>query len=253
MSGVREAAGEFVSSFVRDGVEVVAVGLDVSPKMVHRLSLLLSENERERAGRFAFERDWRRYVVARGRLRELLAQRIDVPPEAVQFAYGKRGKPALAAPLFRHGLRFNVAHSADLAVYAFSCDREVGVDVEAVRILPDADAIAARYFSRHEQAAYRALASCHKMRGFFNGWTRREAYIKALGDGLRHSLDAFDVTLAPGEPARILRIEETPGDQCGWRLVSFVPAPGFIGAVAVEAPAARAVPAKAVSSVPALL
>lgn len=253
MSGPRQQSGDFVSSLVRGDVEIVAAGLDVPPKTVHRLSLWLSEEERQRAGRFAFERDWRRFVVARGRLRELLGQRLDVRPETIQFTYGKRGKPAVEQPLCRSGLRFNVAHSADLAVYAFSYEHEVGVDVEAVRTFPDADDIAARFFSQREQEAYRALEFCHKQRGFFNCWTRKEAYIKALGDGLYHPLDGFDVTLAPGEPARILRVADTPGEQCGWRLESFVPAPGFIGAVAVEEGTVPVAAATAVSSVPARL
>lgn len=253
MMGRPAPSGDIVLSRVHGAMEIVAAGLEVSQMVVHRLSLSLSEDERARAGRFAFERDWRRFVVARGRLRELLGQRLDVRPESIQFAYRKHGKPVLDQPFCRSGLRFNVAHSADLAVYAFSYEHEVGVDVEAVRALPDADDIAARFFSQREKEAYRALDSHHRQRGFFNCWTRKEAYIKALGDGLYHPLDGFDVTLAPGEPARILRVADTPGEQCGWRLESFVPAPGFIGAAAVEEASAPFAAATALSSAPALL
>lgn len=253
MSGRRAPYGGIVWSSTYGAVEVIAAGLDVAPETLHRMALTLSEDELQRAGRFAYEHGWRRFVVARARLRELLAQRLDVTPQSIAFAYGKRGKPALAPPLARSGLQFNLAHSADLAVYAFAYDRAVGVDVESVRMLADADAIAARFFSPAEQRAYQALDPCHRMQGFFNGWTRKEAYLKALGDGLHHPLDAFDVTLAPGEPAKIVRIGDEPRSECGWRLESFVPAPGFVGAVVVEEPLAQSAPLKAASSSPALL
>ena len=234
-------------------VDLVAANLDLTPDSLHRMSLWLSEDERQRAGRFAFERGWRRFVAARGRLRELLAERLAVHPESIAFSYGKHGKPALAAPLAKSGLRFNLAHSGELAVYAFSRGGAVGVDVEVARTLPDADAIAARFFSAAEQRAYCALQPCHKQRGFFNCWTRKEAFLKALGDGLHQPLDTFDITLAPGEPARILRVGDTPGDECGWRLETFVPAPGYVGAVVIEEPLAPATMLRAASSIPALL
>jgi len=164
-------------------------------------------------------------------LRQLLSARLAVPPESVELIYGKHGKPALAPKFADSDLRFNVAHSEDIAVYAFSTGREIGIDVEAVRTMPDADAIAAHFFSPREQAAYLALNPLDKARGFFNCWTRKEAFVKALGDGLYHALDRFDVSLAPAEPAEILRVDDMPGDGCGWMLESFEPAPGYAGAV----------------------
>jgi 4'-phosphopantetheinyl transferase len=150
--------------------------------------------------------------------------------------YGERGKPALARGYAGSDLRFNVSHSDDVAVYAFSSGREIGIDVEAVRVIRDADDIAARFFSRCEYESYLALDARHRPLGFFNCWTRKEAFIKALGDGLYHPLDSFDVSLAPGEPAEILRIGHIPGDHCGWRLRSFSPFPGYVGAVVIENP-----------------
>jgi 4'-phosphopantetheinyl transferase len=164
----------------------------------------------------------------------LLGARLGVRPDLVELVYGERGKPALARAFADSGLRFNVSHADDVAVYALSAGREIGIDVEAVRAVPDADAIVAHMFSRRENEAYRALDPRDKPLGFFCCWTRKEAYIKALGDGLYHRLDCFDVSLAPGEPARILRVEGTPGDRCGWTLHSFVPGPGLIGAVVVR-------------------
>jgi 4'-phosphopantetheinyl transferase len=217
-----------------DDVEVIVARPDVGADAVSASAKLLSNEERERAARFAFEPDRRRYIVTRALLRQLLAARLGVPPEAVELAAGARGKPALAGQSAASALRFNVSHCQDVAVYAFASGREVGIDVEAVRELPDADDVAARWFSPREYAAYRALAPEERPLGFFQCWTRKEAFIKALGDGLYHPLDRFDVTLAPGEPARILRVEDVPGDRCRWRLEGFSPVPGFVAAVVAE-------------------
>jgi 4'-phosphopantetheinyl transferase len=216
-------------------VEVVPVSLNAEPAVTNELARCLSSDERLRADRFAFERDRRRFIVARAWLRRLLAERLGLQPEAVEFAYGPRGKPALAPHLASSHLRFNVSHSEELAVCAFARGREMGIDVEAVRALEDADAIAERFFSARENDVYRALAPREKPLGFFNCWTRKEAFIKAVGDGLYHPLDSFDVSLAPGEPARILRVADAAGDSCGWCLESFSPAPAFVAAVAVAA------------------
>ena len=155
-------------------------------------------------------------------------------PESVELTYSAYGKPALARRFADSKLYFNISHSEDVAVYAFAFDREVGIDVEAVRPLADADEIAARFFSRRENEAYCALDPRDRPLGFFNCWTRKEAFIKAIGDGLYHPLDCFDVSLAPGAPVKILRVEGNSGDPCGWCLDSFSPAPGFVAAVVTE-------------------
>ena len=235
----RTAGERFRSATVApdDAIEILMVSLAPQPAAVRALASLLSQPERERAARFASGRDARRFIVRRARLRQLLGARLGVRPESVELVRGARGKPALANS-GGDSLRFNLSHSEDLAVYALSSGREVGVDVEAIRPLPppDADAIAACFFSRREYAAYRALDACDRPLGFFQCWTRKEAFIKALGEGLSHPLDSFDVSLAPGAPAELLRIEPSsgPGVERGWRLASFSPAPGFVAAVAAE-------------------
>jgi len=198
-----------------------------------QLAACLSDAERLRASRFRFDRDRQRFIVGRARLRHFLASRLDLQPEGVEFTFGPRGKPKLAGRFADANLFFNVSHSSDLAVYAFSRGRDIGVDVEAVRELRDASAIAARFFSRRENETYLALDSRDKPLGFFNCWTRKEAFIKALGDGLYYPLDRFDVSLAPGEPARILRVAEAAGDACGCVLHDINLEPGFVGAVAL--------------------
>jgi 4'-phosphopantetheinyl transferase len=220
---------------IADGtVEVVSTRLDAGVAAIGELALCLSEEERLRAGRFVFERDRRRFIAGRARLRQLLASRLGVRPEAVAFSYGPRGKPALLQKFAGSDLRFNVSHSEDVAVYAFARGREVGIDVEAVRAIDHADAIAARFFSVRENKAYSTLDPRDRPVGFFNCWTRKEAFIKAIGEGLSHPLDSFDVSLLPGEPARILRVGGLPGESCGWHLESFTLAPGFVAAVVTE-------------------
>lgn len=227
------------ASFAKDAIEVVVTRLDVGAEAVRASAALLSDAERQRASRFAFDRDRRRFIVARAWLRRLLSARLGVRPETVELVYGANGKPALAQRFADSDLRFNVSHSDDVAVYAFAARREIGVDVEAIRVIRDADDIAGRFFSRHENEAYLALGPRDKPLGFFNCWTRKEAFIKALGDGLYHPLDAFDVSLTPGEPARILRVDDTPGADCGWSLDSFSPVSGFVAAVVIENPGHR--------------
>jgi 4'-phosphopantetheinyl transferase len=228
------------ASFVEDGVDVVVTTLAAGPEAVRASVPLLSATERQQASLFAFDRHRHRFIVARARLRQLLGARLGVPPESVELVYGARGKPALAARVARSPLRFNVSHREDVTVFAFAVGREIGIDVEAIRPIPDADAVAAHFFSARENAAYRALAPWDRALGFYQCWTRKEAFIKALGDGCYYPLDRFDVTLGPGEPATILRVEGMPGDRCRWRLESFSPAPGFVAAVVAERRARRA-------------
>ena len=217
-----------------DPHEIVVFRLDMEPEAVRVSAALLSDAERQRASRFAFDHDCRRFIAARAQLRRLLAARLEVRPESVELVYGPRGKPALSRRFADSDLRFNVSHCEDVAVYAFALGREIGIDVEAIGVIRDADDIAARFFSSCEYEAYCALDRCDRPLGFFSCWTRKEAFIKALGEGIYYPLDRFDVSLTPGEPANILRVESTPGEDCEWTLHSFVPEPGFIGAVVVQ-------------------
>lgn len=214
-------------------VEIVMVRLDAGAGRVRVLSGLLSEDERRRLSHFAFDRDRRRFAVARGTLREILAERLSADPAAITFEYGRHGKPALGQPFSSSGVRFNVAHTDDIAVFALTHEREVGVDVESVRAMPDADLVAEHFFSEAETAVFRRLAPSDRLAGFYACWTRKEAFIKARGDGLHFPLHEFDVSLDPAKPPRILRVGQTPGGQCGWSLQSFSALPGVAGAVVV--------------------
>jgi len=165
----------------------------------------LSSDELARAARFHFERDRTRFLVARAALREILAHYLGASPAEIAFVYGDHGKPALAPP---HGdLRFNLSHSHGLALCAVTRGREVGVDVERIRELDDLEDLARSVFSARELAALHRLPEPGLLAGFFTGWTRKEAFIKALGEGLSHPLKRFDVSLEPGRPARLERID----------------------------------------------
>jgi 4'-phosphopantetheinyl transferase len=188
--------------------EVVVASLDIDAEP---LAGLLSADERHRAGRFAFARERRRYIVARARLRQFLGERLGAAPESLQFVYKPHGKPALEHRPGQRDLRFNVSHCGGVAAYAFAEGREVGVDVEREREIEDAEAIAERCFSPAERDACRVL-------GFLYCWTRKEAFVKALGSGLSSPLPELDVSGAPQ----------------GWSVQSFVPGPGLVGAVAVQ-------------------
>lgn len=191
----------------------------------------LSEAERLRADRFRFQHDRRRFATCRALLRWLLARELGGDPSAIEFCYGPFGKPALHAG---SALMFNVSHSDSQAVIALSRGAQVGVDIEQVRQLDDLEQLAASVFSPAERSAFDTLSGADRTRGFFNGWTRKEAYIKARGDGLQRALESFDVTLLPGQPARLTRVENEPVELDRWTLSSFEPAPGYAAALCVE-------------------
>lgn len=195
-------------------VEIVVARLDVGEDAVRALAASLSDAERQRACRFHLARDRRRYTVARGRLRQLLADRLRTHSRSVQLCRGVHGKPRLAPGSGAADWRFNVSHSGDLALIAFLRGREVGIDVEAVHALQDVDAISAQYFPPRELAAFLSLAPRDKALGFLRGWTRTEAIAKARGVGLQRL------------GAR--------GEDADWRVHSFSPAPGYVAALAVE-------------------
>lgn len=223
-----------IATIAENGFEAVVTQLDVGPAATMAAAVVLSKRERERANRFIFQRDRDRFIVARAGLRRLLASRLDLPAEAIEFEYGAHGKPALAHKSGPNDLRFNVSHSENVAIYAFADGRAVGVDIEAVREIQDRDDIATHCFSANENKAYLLLGSDERSQAFFNGWTRKEAFIKATGDGMHRPLDSFDVSLRPDEPARILRVGERNGEDCGWLLYSFSPLQGFVSAVVIE-------------------
>lgn len=169
--------------------------LDQPPERVDEFLRTLDDEERTRVSRFHFEKHRRNFVVGRGVLRLLLSRYLGTQPEDVRFEYGAQGKPVLGGEHRAAWLRFNASHSGEMALYAFVRDCDVGVDVEVIKGDFATEEIAERYFSAPEIEALRALPLMEKPAAFFRFWTRKEAYIKAIGTGLSHPLDQFDVTL----------------------------------------------------------
>lgn len=196
---------------------------------------VLSDDELARASRFVHDLHRNRYVAGRLALRELLGRYLDLPPSDVCFGYSEYGKPDLP----EERLRFNVAHSDDLAVIGLTEHDRLGVDVERIRELGDIDRIARSVFSDRELDVIRALSGSSKTQAFFNCWTRKEAFVKAVGEGLSYPLDAFDVTLRPGDEARLLELEGSTARAAAWSLFEVAPMNGWVGAVAVECPEAE--------------
>jgi 4'-phosphopantetheinyl transferase len=192
----------------------------------------LSADEQRRAGNYGRpELQWA-FVVARGRLRILLGRYLRLEPVAVRFVYNAHGRPELPAELDGTRLRFNLSHSGNVVLYAFASQRQVGVDVEQSGRRVDFEALAGRFFSPRENDDLAALPAAERRAAFFRCWTRKEAFIKATGRGLSYGLKRFDVSLAPGKPARLLRAESD--DPSRWSLDELPVGSGYAAAVAVE-------------------
>ncbi len=194
---------------------------------------LLADDEISRADRFHFTRDRNHYIIARGLLRRLLAGYVGIGAADLRFSYAEKGKPFLTKG--RHdAINFNLAHSHGMAVYAFSPDRELGVDLEFIREDFGGEKIAERFFSTHETDVLKTVSADLKNEAFFNCWTRKEAYIKARGEGLSMPLDQFDVSLAPGEKAALLRNHKEPEETSRWSMQSIEMPDGYVAALVAE-------------------
>lgn len=219
----------------RDEVHVWRASASAQPSRVAGFARLLTSDEVERANGFHFKKDRDGFTVARGLLRTLLGRYLQVEPERLRFDYSPYGKPSLkGAGATPSPLRFNVAHSGDLILLAFAVEREIGVDVERLRDDFATEEIAARFFSRHEVTALRAMPNALRVESFFRCWTRKEAYIKARGEGLSLLLDKFSVSLDPREPASLVAIEDAPHEVSRWSLWDLSPGEGYAGALVVE-------------------
>ena len=221
-----------MNSFARcDGlIRVWRVALDALPWQ--RCEDVLSPDERERARRYQFDKDRRRFTITRSVLRFLLGNYLKTTPERVAFNYGEYGKPSLAEPCT--GIRFNVSHSEELALIAIAHGREVGVDVEFLRPIADQEQLLAANFSARELAEFRSLPRVWQQAAFFAGWTRKEAYLKARGGGLSVPLDSFAVSLGPHAPASLLEVRSDPLEASRWGMANLVVAPDYAGALVAE-------------------
>jgi len=218
-----------VSSLTDSEIQVWSSSLDISDAKLDVCRCVLNESEMERALRFHFEKDQRHFIASRGVLRFLLGAYTQKEPSQIRFEYGEKGKPCLSdAP---SELQFNVSHSHGRALWGFTKHRRLGIDLEFVQRDVDFGAIAKRFFSASEWNAMKDLSFEERKTCFFNCWTRKEAFVKALGDGLTFGLSAFDVTVF--EHAQITRIDG-PENPDSWTLEALNVANGYAGAVAFE-------------------
>lgn len=220
------------SGLLPEDVQVWGAWLDVTREGVMRFQSTLSSQECERAARFVSERDRARFVAGRGFLREILGSSLGTEPQSVEFTYSAKGKPTLGGAFARSGLQFNLAHSGGLGVFAVARHGVVGVDVEHIRPIPDLRALIGRFLSARERARIEQWAGEEQVKGFFRIWTRKEAWLKANGEGLSDLLNTVEVVSPSGE-----------GESCGAArdglggmplcLHDLAPAPGYVGALAV--------------------
>jgi 4'-phosphopantetheinyl transferase len=217
-----------------DEVHVWRASLRPPPDVLSQLEATLSPDERARAARFRFDQHRIAFIAGRGAQRGILSRYTGLPPAALAYREGPYGKPELDGVPAGLGIRFNVSNSGDYALYAVTLNREIGVDLELLKPMPDGIDIARRFFSAPENEVFAGLDEEVRDLAFFLCWTRKEAYIKAVGEGLSMPLDCFDVAFTPGEPARILRTRGNPAEAERWTMLSLDPGPGYVGALAVE-------------------
>ncbi|MDB6066685.1 MAG: 4-phosphopantetheinyl transferase [Pedosphaera sp.] len=213
-------------------VQVWATSLSRTPQQIAASAKTLSADEQARADRFRFDRDRNRFMAGRGVLRAILGHALNKEPVDIKFAYSERGKPRLIG---HEAVRFNLAHTEDMALLAVARDWNVGVDVERIRALRDADGVAKRFFSARESNGLNALSGDEKNAAFFNLWTRKEAWLKATGDGIADGLNQVEVTFRANEPVRLISLFGDEQAVREWSLVDLAPAPEFVAALAVPA------------------
>jgi len=208
--------------------------LDLPPRSCEELTAALDLDERDRASRFHFDRDRRRFESGRGLLRFLLGGYTGTAPAAIRFEYGPQGRPCIAGALGTARVEFNLSHSGGWALLGVTRGRAIGVDLEAARHIPELEDIARRHFAPAEMDSLLRLPPPRRTEGFFACWTRKEAYVKAIGGGLSVPLDRFEVSVDPGAPVGFRSIDGSAEAAANWSLWGFRPLVDYWAAVAVH-------------------
>ncbi len=217
-----------------DNVDVWCISLRMDESSLNSLLQLLTEDERKKAGRLRFKRVRDDFVASRGLLRLILTAYLNEKPQSLEFQYGKHGKPDLADGFNRIGVTFNMSHSHGMALYGVGLEQAIGVDIEKIRTDMSFIKIAKRFFSSLEYETLQRLPAHQLKYGFFNCWTRKEAYIKAKGEGLSSLISRFAVSLAPGEPAAMLDHELDAREVSRWSITDLDIGPDYAAAIAVD-------------------
>jgi len=227
-------ARSVIAALGGDEVQVWLAAVPADEAYLTAMAGLLGPDERARAERFTAAGARRQYVLGRAVLRQLLGYCLDVGPETLEFGSTPRGKPFLTFPCGVLDLRFNLSHTRSLVAIALARGREVGADIERTDDVTDMSPLAARIFSPRDHLVWSGLPAAHRREAFFNAWTRKEAYLKATGEGLTDDLPAIRVTFVPGKEPEWVGLPGGPEDERKW-LISGIPLPpDYAGAVVIE-------------------
>ena len=214
-----------------DEIHVWQVNLDQPENNWENIFEILSTDEKERASRFHFEKDKRRFTVARGILRQILGRYLNEKPHKIQFEYSPYGKPRFGSESGFGDLKFNLSHSEDLGLVAITQNRNIGIDLERIRQDLYTEEIAARFFCENERNSLEKLCKTEKNARFFQYWTRKEAFLKCMGKGLSFPMENCDVSLTAGKEFSSLKIQN---EISGWQVKDLFPYIGYAAAIVIE-------------------
>jgi 4'-phosphopantetheinyl transferase len=213
-----------------DEIHIYQTNLDKSPAEINNFKKLMSVDELQKAARFKFDIDRNNYITGRGFLRTILSQYLNTSPEDIMFSYAEKGKPYVKDI----EIKFNLSHSKNYAVYAIALNTEVGIDIEYLKNIPDAYDISERFFSEEEREELKKMNEDRISLAFLNCWTRKEAFIKAVGEGLSYPLADFSVSISPGSEPGILWIKKNINEVKEWTLYNIKTDQSYISSVAVK-------------------
>jgi 4'-phosphopantetheinyl transferase len=202
--------------------------------VIQKLESALSEEERQRAEQFRYQAHRLSFVISRGILRNLLYRYTNIQPDQILFKYNLAGKPFLSGEEPLPEIHFNLSHTGNLALYAFSWGGQVGIDVECIRPMEEMDQIAEMFFSTGENIKFQSVSKQDRLRAFYSCWTRKEAFIKAVGQGMSFPLQEFEVSLEPDMPAQLLTIHGSREQANHWSMHDLKTRDGYAAALVVE-------------------
>src|SRR5262245_9653237 len=219
-----------------DEVHIWRASLDQNAKIITNLAALLSQSEYQRAVKYHRSVDSDRFIVGRGILRKIISAYLGLSPGKLQVSYNEYGKLAISDDQNDRDLNFNLSHSGELARYAVTRERVVGIDIEYIRKNFATLEIAEHFFSMDELAALKSLPVDLRTTGFFTCWSRKEAFIKAKGMGVSYPLGRFTVSLAPDEPPALLKVDDDEREAGQWKMYELRPGAGYVATMLVTEP-----------------